>query len=88
MDKWDHLASTSAVDSKIGYISCDYRVPRVQFAHPDQAQVCEIGRTVVISLRQICQLLNVLCRGKAGYDQTTLDELEYQPRVLQMECGF
>jgi hypothetical protein len=59
-DERDSLALVAPVDAKVLPVCRGDAVTRVELAHPNQAQVGEIGLTVCIPLRQRRQVREVL----------------------------
>ena len=85
MDQRDDLAFVATVDPEVVTIHGDHAVPRIQLAHPDEAEVGQIRRAVVISLRETCQLRQMVLDLERDGDQSIRDHPQNDRDVLEMK---
>ncbi len=83
-----HLAFVSTVYAEVVAVDGDDTVPRVELAHTDEAEVCQVGLTVPVSLRKRFKVRKVLPAIERDSEKSLPDELQHERGVLQMKRGL
>ncbi len=81
-DEGNHLALVSAVDVEVS-VHRDHAVLRMQFAHPDQAKVGEVGVAVAITLREGGELRQMIGEIEPEPDQTFFNHFEEDTGIAE-----
>ena len=86
-DKGDYFALIAAIDAKV-FVDGEDAVLRVQFAHPDQAEIGQVRFAITIAFGQGGKLRQVIVAIEGEPDQTFIDHFEDDPGISEMKCGL
>jgi hypothetical protein len=87
-DQGNGFALVTAIDEEVFAIHRDDAVLRVQLAHPDQAEVRQVGVAIGIPLRKSRELRKILQAIEGQDDQPLSDHGEDEGHALEMEGRF
>jgi hypothetical protein len=88
MYEGNSFTAAAAVDPEIGYVNGDHGKLRIQFTHPDQAQVREVRPPIRITRGQFLNPLDVVVKVEVHADQALLDHSHNQPDATQVKSGL
>ena len=86
-DERDYFALVAAINKKV-FVDGDDAVLRMQFAHPDEAEVGQVRFAITIAFGQGSKLRQVIVAIEGEPDQTFFNHFEDDPGIAEMKCGF
>ena len=85
MNERNHLSPVAPVYAEVGKVGRNDRVLRIEFTHPNQAQIGEVRITVEITGREFRNAGCVLSQAETECHQATSDEIEDQSGITQVK---
>lgn len=76
------------VDTEISEVRGDYGMSRMQLAHTDQAQIRQVGPTVLIPLSQFCYSRQMIGKMEVRLNHASPHEIEDQRGIAKMKSRF
>lgn len=77
-----------AIDLEVVFINSNHGMARVDFTHPNQAEVRQIGMPVPEAIGQLSQAGQVSVDFKVNHQKSGLDQTENQSRIPEMISAF
>src|SRR5207245_6228818 len=84
----DDFALIAAVDAEVRFIHRDHQVPRIEFAHPNQAQISEVRMTVFITSSEVMKRSDLARAIECHANDAALQHFQKVSARLQVEGTF
>ena len=87
-DQGNDFAPVSAIDAEIFLVHRDDAAFWIKLAHPDEAEIGQVGFTIAVAFGQSGQMRKVIVAIEGERNQVFGDHLKHEAGIAQMEGGF